>query len=40
MPDGTKKKLLDITRIKSLGWAHKISLEDGIKKTILDYEKL
>ncbi len=40
MPDGTYKKLLDITKIRSLGWEHKISLEEGIKKTIIDYEKL
>ena len=40
-PDGTPKKLLDISRLKKLGWESKINLEDGIKKTILslDYEK-
>ena len=40
MPDGTNKKLLDISKIRSLGWKHKISLDQGIKKTILDYKKL
>lgn len=29
-PDGTPRKLLDITKIKSLGWSPKISLRDGI----------
>jgi GDP-L-fucose synthase len=29
-PDGTPRKLLDIQKIKSLGWAPKISLRDGI----------
>ena len=34
-PDGTPKKLLDISRLKKLGWESTINLEDGIKKTIL-----
>ncbi|MEM9444527.1 MAG: GDP-L-fucose synthase [Verrucomicrobiota bacterium] len=29
-PDGTPRKLLNVNKIKSLGWAPKISLEDGI----------
>lgn len=32
-PCGTPKKLLDISRIKSLGWEPKISLSEGIRKT-------
>lgn len=32
-PDGTPQKLLDITRIKELGWQPSISLEEGIKTT-------
>jgi GDP-L-fucose synthase len=32
-PDGTPKRLLDSSKIKSMGWEAKISLEDGIKKT-------
>ena len=32
-PNGTPRKLLDVTKIKSLGWEPKISLEDGITKT-------
>lgn len=32
-PDGTPRKLVDITRIKSLGWTPKISLEQGVKDT-------
>ena len=37
-PDGTPKKLLSIDRITEMGWYPKISLKDGIRKTINDYE--
>ncbi len=33
-PNGTPKKLLDIQRIKDMGWMPKIELEKGIKQTI------
>lgn len=33
MPDGTPRKLLDITRIRKLGWKAKISLQEGISQT-------
>ncbi|AKB83324.1 GDP-L-fucose synthetase [Methanosarcina barkeri 3] len=32
-PDGTPQKLLDITKLSSLGWKAKISLKEGIKQT-------
>jgi GDP-L-fucose synthase len=32
-PDGTPRKLLDVTKIKSLGWQPKISLREGIART-------
>lgn len=32
-PDGTPRKLLDISRISSLGWQPSISLRDGIRST-------
>ena len=32
-PDGTPRKLLDITKIKSLGWQNKYSLRDGLSET-------
>lgn len=36
-PDGTPRKLLDSSRINLLGWKHKISLREGLEKTILEY---
>ena len=33
MPDGTPRKLTDVTLLHSLGWQHSISLEDGIRST-------
>ena len=32
-PDGTPRKLMDSTRLKSMGWQAKITLEDGISET-------
>ncbi len=36
-PDGTPRKLLDVSRLTSLGWKHKIELYEGIQKTYMDY---
>lgn len=32
-PDGTPRKLLDVSMLKALGWSPKITLEEGIKRT-------
>jgi GDP-L-fucose synthase len=32
-PDGTPRKLMDITKMHNLGWKHQINLEEGIQKT-------
>jgi GDP-L-fucose synthase len=36
-PDGTPRKLLDIGRMRALGWAPKITLESGIASVVEDY---
>lgn len=32
-PDGTPQKLLDVSKLHSLGWKHKVELEEGLSKT-------
>jgi len=36
-PDGTMKKLLDVSKLKSHGWEAKIDLATGVKRTIREY---
>lgn len=31
MPDGTPRKLTDVTKLHGLGWTHKVELEEGVK---------
>ena len=38
-PDGTPRKLLDVSRINSLGWEAKIDLDKGIEKTIQKFKE-
>jgi GDP-L-fucose synthase len=38
-PDGTPRKLLDVSRINSLGWKHRTELQQGIVKTYEFYKK-
>jgi len=37
-PDGTPRKVLDVSRLKKLGWSPKVSLEKGIHETIQWFE--
>lgn len=39
-PDGTMKKLLDVSKIKSLGWSPKINLREGIRRSVEYYKSL
>lgn len=36
-PDGTPRKLVDVSRLTALGWTASISLREGLEKTYLDY---
>jgi GDP-L-fucose synthase len=36
-PDGTPRKLLDVSRLHSLGWKHSTSLQEGLQKTYASY---
>jgi GDP-L-fucose synthase len=36
-PDGTPKKQLDVSRLAALGWRARISLAEGLAKTVADY---
>ncbi|HEY4324197.1 MAG TPA: GDP-L-fucose synthase [Mucilaginibacter sp.] len=36
-PDGTPRKLMDVTKIHEKGWKHKIELEEGIKLAYQDF---
>ena len=38
-PDGTPRKLLDISKLKTIGWNAKTTLEKGIKLTLMSYVK-
>ena len=37
-PDGTMRKLIDVSKLHSLGWQHKVEIEDGVQK-LFDWYK-
>lgn len=39
-PDGTPRKLMDSSKIKSLGWQPRIGLKDGLERTWGEYQEL
>ena len=38
-PDGTMRKLIDVSKLHALGWTHKVEIEDGVKKLYEWYKK-
>ena len=36
-PDGTPRKLMDVSKLHKLGWTHKIGLKDGLKMAYDDF---
>ncbi|MCC6599518.1 MAG: GDP-L-fucose synthase [Crocinitomicaceae bacterium] len=38
-PDGTPRKLMDVSRIHSMGWKHQINLADGIASVYKEYQQ-
>lgn len=37
-PDGTMRKLIDVSKLHSLGWTHKVEIDDGVQK-LFDWYK-
>lgn len=38
-PDGTLRKLIDVNKLHSLGWAHKVEIEEGVQKLFEWYQE-
>jgi GDP-L-fucose synthase len=38
-PDGTPRKLLDVSRLSSLGWRPTVALDEGIRRAFADYRE-
>jgi GDP-L-fucose synthase len=38
-PDGTPRKLMDVSKLKSMGWQAKIHLEEGVRSVYAEYQK-
>ena len=37
-PDGTMRKLIDVSKLHSLGWTHRVEIEDGVQKLFAWYQ--
>ena len=37
-PDGTMRKLIDVSKLHSLGWTHQVEIEDGVQKLFEWYQ--
>ena len=38
-PDGTPRKLIDVNKLHSLGWTHKVEIEEGVQKLFEWYQE-
>jgi GDP-L-fucose synthase len=38
-PDGTPRKLMDVSRLRALGWSAQVDLEDGLRRTFEWYRQ-
>lgn len=38
-PDGTMRKLIDVSKLHSLGWTHKVEIEDGVRRLFEWYKE-
>ena len=38
-PDGTMRKLIDVSKLHSLGWTHKVEIDEGVKKLFEWYQQ-
>jgi len=38
-PDGTMRKLIDVSKLHSLGWTHKVEIEEGVQKLFEWYKQ-
>ena len=38
-PDGTKRKLIDVSKLHSLGWIHTVEIEDGVAELFKWYKR-
>lgn len=38
-PDGTMRKLIDVSKLHSLGWTHKVEIEEGVQKLFKWYQQ-
>jgi GDP-L-fucose synthase len=36
-PDGTPRKVMDVSRLNAMGWSAKTSFDDGMRQTWQDY---
>lgn len=39
-PDGTPRKLMDVSKLSNLGWSHKIGLREGLEKVYAEYKSV